>query len=136
MPGDDYLNLYLDAGTSDRRDQEMYGCCLDAVLARNVSARAKYSGWARRAPAPTLISTSFTAKPSRTCLRGVFNKRNEARRVCPIASIARLRETQEGFKGSELTITANDARGKEVFKIVWGLGGPDWVVPLVQRHGG
>ena len=66
--------------------------------------------------------------------RGIFNKRIEVQRVCPIASIAGLRGTQEGFKGSELALTAHDATGEVLFKIVWGLGGPDWVEPLVQRQ--
>lgn len=66
--------------------------------------------------------------------RGMFNKRIELQRVGPIASIARLQGTQEGFKGTDVTITAHDAKGEVVFKIMWGLGGPDWVEPLIMRQ--
>lgn len=66
--------------------------------------------------------------------RGIFNKRITVERQCPLASIERLRTTQEGFKGTELTITGYDGKGAEVLKIKWGLGGPDWVEPLVLRQ--
>jgi phosphoribosylcarboxyaminoimidazole (NCAIR) mutase len=130
-----YFNLFLQAGISNSGDQEKYSRRLDAVLAHEGITAGDIVGVGERGTGGNLdlyvIHRQAIALVSE---RGVFNKRIEVQSVAPIASIARLKGTQEGFKGTELTITAIDANAKEVFKIVWGLGGPDWVGPLVERQ--
>jgi hypothetical protein len=135
VPTSDYLNLFLDAGISDRRDQENYGRRLDAYLAQERITVGDIVGIGERGTGGNLdLYVVHRQALALATERGMFNKRIEIQRVAPIASIARLRATQEGFKGTELTITANEANGHELFKIVWGLGGPDWVGPLVERQ--
>jgi hypothetical protein len=130
-----YLNLYLDAGIGDSRDQEKYSRCLDAVMAQEGISVEDVVGVGEHGTGSNLdLYVVHRHAISLTKERGLFNKRIEVQRLCTTASIARLRETQEGFKGADLTVTGNDAKGAEVLKIVWGLGGPDWVEPLVLRQ--
>ncbi len=135
MSARSHLNLFIDASISSTHDQERYSRYIDAAAAQgNVDARdivgigergtgSKPDLYVVDRQAVTLVSEV-----------GVFNKRIEVQPLASIASIARLRGTQEGFKGTEVTITANDASGEVIFKIVWGLGGPDWVEPLVMSQ--
>jgi hypothetical protein len=130
-----YPNLFLDAGISDARDQEKYCRCLDAVIAQEGIAIADIIGVGENGTGSNLdLYVVHRHAVTLTRERGIFNKRVEVQRLCATASIARLRETQEGFKGTDLTITANDAKGGQVLRITWGLGGPDWVEPLVLRQ--
>jgi hypothetical protein len=130
-----YPNLFLDAGITSAHDQEKYSRCLDAVLAREGITVADVIGVGERGTGSNLdLYVVHRHAITLTRERGIFNKKIDVDRLCATASIARLRETQEGFKGTELTITANDANGGEVLRIAWGLGGPDWVEPLVLRQ--
>lgn len=130
-----YPNLFLDAGISSPRDQEKYSRCLDAVLAREEITVADVIGIGENGTGSNHDLYVVHRKAiTLTRERGIFNKRIEVDRLCSTAAIARLRETQEGFKGTELTITANDAKGEQILRITWGLGGPDWVEPLVLRQ--
>lgn len=130
-----YPNLFLDAGITSAHDQEKYGRCLDAVLAREGVTVADVIGIGENGTGSNLdLYVVHRQAITLTRERGIFNKKVDVDRLCSTASIARLRETQEGFKGTELTITANDAKGGEVLRIAWGLGGPDWVEPLVLRQ--
>ncbi len=130
-----YPNLFLDANIGDPRDQEKYSRCLDEVLAREGVTVADIVGVGENGTGSNLdLYVVHRHAITLTCERGIFNKRVEVVRLCPTAAIARLRTTEEGFKGTDLTITGNDAKGGEVLKIKWGLGGPDWVEPLVLRQ--
>jgi hypothetical protein len=127
-----YLNLFIDAGISDRHDQERYSRYINAALAQEGIDAGDIVGIGERGsgskPDLYLVHRQGITEISEI---GLFSKRIEVRRIAPIASIARLRGTQEGYKGTELTITGNDPDGEVLFKITWGLGGPDWVEPLV-----
>ena len=130
-----YPNLFLDAGISSAHDQEKYSRRLDAVIAQEGIGVADIVGLGENGTGSN--HDLYVVHRHAVTLaeeRGIFNKRTEVRRLCATASIARLRETQEGFKGTELTITANDTKGEQVLRITWGLGGPDWVEPLVLRQ--
>lgn len=130
-----YPNLFLDAGIGSAHDQEKYSRCLDAVIAQEGIAIADIIGVGENGTGSNLdLYVVHRHAVTLTRERGIFNKRIEVQRLCATASIARLRETQEGFKGTDLTITANDAEGEQVLRITWGLGGPDWVEPLVLRQ--
>lgn len=130
-----YPNLFLDAGISDRSNQEKYSRCLDAVLANDGITVADIVGVGENGTGSNLdLYVVHRHAITLTSERGIFNKRISVERQCRTASIERLRTTQEGFKGTELTITGNDGKGAEVLKIKWGLGGPDWVEPLVLRQ--
>lgn len=130
-----YPNLFLDAGISNRNDQDKYSRCLDAVLANEGITVADIFGVGENGTGSNLdLYVVHRHAITLTRERGIFNKRIIVERQCPLASIERLRATQEGFKGTELTITGNDGKGAEVLKIKWGLGGPDWVEPLVLRQ--
>lgn len=130
-----YPNLFLDAGISNPNDQEKYSRCLDVVLANDGITVADIVGVGENGTGSNLdLYVVHRHAITLTRERGIFNKRITAERQCSTASIERLRTTQEGFKGTELTITGNDGKGAEVLKIKWGLGGPDWVEPLVLRQ--
>jgi len=130
-----YPNLFLDAGISNPQAQEKYSRCLDAVIAQEGIAITDIIGVGENGTGSNLdLYVVHRHAVTLTRERGIFNKRIEVQRLCATASIARLRETQEGFKGTDLTITANDAKGEQVLRITWGLGGPDWVEPLVLRQ--
>lgn len=130
-----YPNFFLDAGINDAHDQEKYSRRLDAVIAQEGIEIADIIGVGEKGTGSNRdLYVVHRQAISLACERGIFNKRVEVQRLCATASIARLRETQEGFKGNELTITANDAKGEQVLRVTWGLGGPDWVEPLVLRQ--
>lgn len=130
-----YPNLFLDAEISDQRDRDKYSRCLDAVLAEEGITVSDIVGIGERGTGSNLdLYVVHRQAITLTYERGIFNKRIGVERQCPTGSIARLRVTQEGMRGTDLTITANDTRGEEVLKITWGLGGPDWVEPLVLRQ--
>jgi hypothetical protein len=130
-----YPNLFLDAGISSAHDQDKYSRCLDAVIAQEGITIADIIGVGENGTGSNLdLYVVHRRAVTLTRERGIFNKRIEVQRLCATSSIARLRETQEGFKGTDLTITANDAKGEQVLRITWGLGGPDWVEPLVLRQ--
>jgi len=129
-----YPNLFLDADI-DQRDWEKYSRCLDEVVAKEGIAVSDIVGLGENGTGSNLdLYVVHRHAVTLACERGIFNKRVEVRSLCRTASIERLRTTQEGFKGTDLTITGNDAKGGEVLKIKWGLGGPDWVEPLVLRQ--
>ncbi len=131
----DYPNLFLDAGIEGAHDQEKYSRCLDAVIAQEGIAIADIVGVGENGTGSNLdLYVVHRHAVTLTREHGIFHKRIEVQRLCATASIARLRETQEGFKGTALTIAAHDSRGEQVLRIAWGLGGPDWVEPLVLRQ--
>ncbi len=130
-----YMNLFLDAGITEARDQASYSRRLDAVLAQERIAVDNIIGLGERGTGSNLdLYVVHRQAITLASERGVFNKRVEVKKICPIASIARLRGTQEGYKGREITITAHDADGGTLAKIMWSLSGPDWVEPLVLRQ--
>ena len=130
-----YPNLFLDAGIEDQRDREKYSRRLDAVLAQEGIAVEDIIGIGENGTGSNLdLYVVHRHAVTIAYERGLFSKRLDVRRLCPTASIARLRTTQEGLRGTDLTITGNDTKGTEVLKIKWGLGGPDWVEPLVLRQ--
>jgi hypothetical protein len=130
-----YMNLFLDAEITDQRDHESYSRRLDAVLAQEEITVDDIIGLGENGTGANLdlyiVHRHAITVASES---GIFNKRMEVRRLCSMASIARLRGTQEGYKGREITITAHDENGAVVAKIAWGLSGPDWVEPLVTRQ--
>jgi hypothetical protein len=127
-----YPNLFLDAEITSPHDQEKYVRCLDAVLAEEAIAVEDIVGLGENGTGSNRdLYVVHRQAITLARQRGIFNKRIELERLCSTASIARLRATQEGFKGTDLTITGHDARGEVVLRISWGLGGPDWVEPLV-----
>jgi hypothetical protein len=130
-----YMNLYLDAQISSSSDQDKYSRCLDAVVAQEGITADDIVGVGENGTGSNRdLYVVHRQGVTLTYERGLFNKKIGVERKCPIASIARLSVTQEGFKGTELTITGHDAAGNVVLKITWGLGGPDWVEPLVLRQ--
>ena len=130
-----YMNLFLDAEITDQRDQESYSRRLDAVLTQEEITINDIIGLGENGTGANLdLYVVHLHGITLASESGIFNKRMEVRRVCPLASIARLRGTQEGYKGSEITITAHDESGTVVARIAWGLSGPDWVEPLVLRQ--
>ena len=132
MPTSDYLNLFLDAGITDRDAQEKYGRCLDVVLARDGIAVGDIIGVGEMVDDLCVVHRQAITIVSE---KGMFSKRVEVRRVAPLASIARVRKEIEGFKGrGGLSVITYDASGIEVGKLNWGLGGPDWVVPMAERQ--
>jgi len=132
MAVNDYLNLLLDADISDRHAQEKYGRCLDAVLAQEGAGVDDIFGVGQRHDDICVVHRKGIAVASE---KGIFNTRIEVRRVGPIMGVARLRKEVEGFKGrGGMSIIGYDAGGQELWKVNWGLGGPDWVVPMVERQ--
>jgi len=130
-----YPNLFLDAGISSAHDREKYVNRLDAVREVEGIDTADIFGVGERGTGSNLdLYVVHRRAITLACERGVFKKRITVDPICATPSLARLRATQEGFKGTELTITGHDAAGSEVLKITWGLGGPDWVEPLVLRQ--
>jgi len=130
-----YPNLFLDAGITDPTDREKYSRCLDAVLEKEGITVGDVIGVGENGTGSNLdLYVVHRHAITLTSERGIFNKRVSVERLCATDAIARLRTTEEGFKGTDLTITANDAKGEEILKIRWGLGGPDWVKPLVLRQ--
>jgi hypothetical protein len=135
MSANNHFNLFIDAEISSRHDQERYSRYIDAAVAQGSIKAHDIIGIGERGtgskPDLYVIDRQTITLVSEI---GIFNKRIEVQRLASIALIARLRGTQEGFKGTDVTITANDASGEVVLKIVWGLGGPDWVEPLVMSQ--
>ncbi len=131
-----YTNLFLDAEITDQHDQERYRRRLDAVLAQEDITIDDIVGLGENGTGSNLdLYVVHRHGITLATERGLFNKRIEVQRLCPTASIARLRDTREGYKGTELAITAHDASGAVLTKITWGTSGPDWVEPLVaQQH--
>jgi hypothetical protein len=130
-----YMNLFLDAQITNQHDQESYRRRLDAVLAEEGITIEDIIGLGENGTGSNLdLYVIHRQAITLASERGIFNKRIEVQRICPMASIARLRATEEGYKGTEITITAHDESGAVIAKIVWGLGGPDWVEPMIQRQ--
>jgi hypothetical protein len=130
MSANNYLNLYLDAGIS--HDQEKYGRCLDAVLAQEGIEVDDIIGIGEKDDDVCVVHRQAITLAAE---KGIFNTRIEVRRVGPLAPVARLRKEIEGFKGrGGLSIIGYNTDGEELWKINWGLGGPDWVVPMVERQ--
>jgi hypothetical protein len=131
MSGNNYLNLFLDAGIN-QMNHDKYSRCLDAVLAQEGITVGDIIGVGEHNDSLCVVHRQAIVEASE---RGMFNKRIELRRVGPVAGIARLRREAEGFKGRDgLNIIAHDASGQVQWKISWGLGGPDWVVPAAERE--
>lgn len=127
-----YLNLFLDAEIGSSADHDRYSRCLDAVLAKEAISIEDIVGLGENGTGSNRdLYVVHREAVTVARERGLFNKRVECQRLCATASLERLRATAEGFKGTDLTITGHDARGEVVLKILWGLGGPDWVEPLV-----
>lgn len=119
-----YLNLLLDAGIA--RDQERYSRFLDAVLAHEQITVSDIVGLGENGTGAKDLYVVHRQAIAAASERGFINKRIEVQRVCPIASIARLRVTQEGFKPPHLTITAHDPDGRVVAQIIWNFGFEEW----------
>lgn len=137
MTSNNYLNLFLDAGITDHHHQARYSTYIDLVLSEEGIDVDDIIGIAEKGTGgkPDLYVVHRQAIAFVSSYTGVFGKKPlNVAHIAPIAAIGRLRGTQEGFKGTDVTITANDADGGELFKIVWGLGGPDWVEPLIMRQ--
>lgn len=129
-----YPNFFLDAGI-DQQNWQQYGHRLDQVMVREGIAVADVVGVGEKGTGSNMdLYVVHRHAVTLADERGIFNKRVEVRPLCSTAAIARLRTAEEGFKGADLTLTGNDARGGEVLKITWGLGGPDWVEPLVLQQ--
>jgi hypothetical protein len=129
-----YKNLFLDADI-DGTDYEKYSRCLDVVLAEDGLSAEDVIGVGENGTGSNRdLYVVHRQAVVRAREKGIFNKRVEIARLCPTAAIARLREGKEGFKGTDLTVTAYDASGEQILKIAWGLGGPDWVEPLLLRQ--
>jgi hypothetical protein len=122
MTSSSYLNLFLDADITFPYDKEKYSRCLDALLAQERIALEDIVGVGERGGDLVVVDRQAVYSVEE---RGVFKKRIEAQRLCPIASIARVRSTQEGFKGLDLPVTAHDAKGEVLFRLVWSLTGTD-----------
>lgn len=132
MPRSDYLNLFLDAGISFESAQEKHGRCLDELCRQQRLDVTDIIGVGEKDGELCVVHRQGIVLASE---RGMFNKRIELDNVAPVSAIARLRREIEGFKGrGGLCINAYDASGNEVFKLSWGLGGPEWVVPLAERQ--
>lgn len=135
MPASDYMNLFFAAGITDRRDQEKYGRRLDAVVAEESIARNDIIGVGEKGTGGNCdLYAVHRQGITLAAERGLFSKSIVVERQCPVASIANLSGTQEGFKGNEVALTGTDQSGDVVLRIVWGLGGPDWVEPLILRQ--
>jgi hypothetical protein len=132
MTASNYLNLLIDADITNRYDQERNARYIDAAIAQEgIEAKDVIGvGEVGTGSKPDLY---LVDRQGITVIseQGLFSKRVVVSKLAPIASIARLRGTQEGYKGTELTITAYDPSGEVLFRIVWGLSGPEWVEPLV-----
>jgi hypothetical protein len=134
MPTSDYLHLFLGAGVSAQSDQESYGRRLDAVVAHEQISVRDIIGIGERGTAGTLdLYVIHGQAVVLVTEHGMFKNRIEVQRLASIANLAEMRKTVEGLRG-DLTITATDATGLELFKIVWSLGGPDWVGRLGERQ--
>jgi hypothetical protein len=133
MTTSSYLNLFLDSDITWEPDKEKYGRCLDALLAQEPIALEDIVGIGERSDDLIVVHRQAVYSVEE---RGLFKKRIEIQRLCPIASIARIRGTQEGFKGLDLALTAHDAKGEVLFRLVWGLQGTTEVtesIPIGQR---
>jgi hypothetical protein len=135
MSASSYLNFFGDAGIADRRDEERCGRYIDAAMAQEDFDLDEILGVGERGTGsqPDLYVIAGRAIVLVSEI-GTFNKQIKVRRVSPIAAIAKLSGTQEGFKGDEIAIAAYDSKGAVLFKIVWQLGGPDWVETLMRRQ--
>jgi hypothetical protein len=115
-----YLNLFFDADITFPHTQETYRRCLDVLLPQEQIALEDIVGVGDRDGDLVVVHRQAVYSVEE---RGVFKKRIDARRLCPVASIARIRGTQEGFKGLDLTVTAHDAKEEVLFRLVWSLSG-------------
>lgn len=135
MSENNYLNLLMAAGISNRYDHERYRRYVEAAVAQGRIDVDQILGVGEQGtgskPDLYVIDRRVIVRVSEV---GLFNKQIMIEQVAPVVAIAKLSGTQEGYKGSDLTITGTGSRGEVVFKIVWGLGGPDWVEPLVMRQ--
>jgi hypothetical protein len=122
MTSSNYLNLFLDADITFPHDKEKYSRCLDVLLNQERIALEDLVGVGERGGDLVVVHRQAVYSVEE---RGAFKKRIDARRLCPVASIARIRGTQEGFKGVDLTVTAHDAKGEVLFRLVWSLAGTD-----------
>jgi hypothetical protein len=120
MASSSYLNLFLDADITYPSDKDKYSRCLDALLAQERIVVEDIVGVGEMGGDLVVVDRQavYTVEE-----RGLFKKRIDARRLCPIASIGRIRGTQEGFKGVDLTLTGHDAKGEVLFRLVWSLAG-------------
>jgi hypothetical protein len=130
-----YLSLFMAAGVSNRYDHERYGRYVEAAVAQERIDVDQILGVGEQGtgskPDLYIIDRRAIVRVSEI---GLFNKRMTIEQVAPVVAIAKLSGTQEGYKGTDVTITGTGSRGEVVFKIAWGLGGPDWVEPLVMRQ--
>jgi|ERR1019366_2751609 hypothetical protein len=130
-----YMNLFLDADITDQRDQTSYSRRLDAVLAQEGITIEDIIGLGENGTGSTFdLYVVHRQAITLASEHGMFSKRIEVRRLCDLGSIARLRSTEEGYKGRDLTITAHDESGAVIARIAWSISGPDWVQPLVTQQ--
>jgi hypothetical protein len=130
-----YARVFSECGIKDSASQARFRRFLDEVCTQEGVSAGDIVGVGEHGTGgkPDLYVAHRKAIV-RVSERGVFNKRIELQRICSVAAIAQLNGTQEGFKGTDITLTGTDDSGRVVLKIIWGLGGPDWVEPLVQRQ--
>lgn len=134
MPYNDHQHLLFAAGLTNGYQTDKYSRMLDAVIAYEGIGVDDVVGVGERGTGNNDLYVVHRQAIAFAYERGIFNKRIEVTRVCPVASIANLRATQEGFKGSDVVIRGTDRSGAVVLEIEWGLGGPDWVEPAVKRQ--
>lgn len=111
--------LLADAGVFDARDQERLGRYLSAACTEESLRPEDILAVANTRDGFTIIHKQAIFAVGES---GIFrNKRINVRRVCPIASIANLRTSKEGFKPPDLALTATDRDGATLFKAKWTL---------------
>jgi hypothetical protein len=135
LSGNNYMNLFVAADISDRRDQERYSRRLDLALAQERLTLDDIVGIGECGTAGSLdLYVVHRRVIVLTTEQGMFTKKLTAEKVCDLASLAHIRGTREGFKGRDVTLTGTDADGQQVLRIGWGLGGPDWVERAVAQQ--
>lgn len=135
MPRDD-INWFINAGITNPRDQDRYRAYLDEVLQRGRLDAESVVGVAEKGTSGpgTLYVVGRDAVWRADRRRKMFQTWVEAERVCAIDGIRRVEAQRRGFKGRDVVLTASDEAGRSVMEVVWSLGGPDWVEPLIERQ--
>lgn len=119
MPPDSYHGLFLDADIFDSSDQEKFSRYLDAVCAQEGIRADDILGVSDTSWHLIVVHRQAIVNVRQV---GFFrNKHIELERRCPIAAIANLTTSMEGFKPPDLVLTATDANGAKVFTAKWSV---------------
>lgn len=123
MPTNDYSSLFAEAGIHKPEDLAKYRRFLDAALEQESIDLDEIIGLGEIGDGYFKNDLVVIDRNLVVCARerGVFNKRIELDKRCHVWSIADLKGTQEGLRGTDLILTARDSEGNVLTRFVWFL---------------